>query len=215
MCSYIDMSTGDQQNVMTVTVQTLAHYEQNAQAFWQGTRDHDVSRNYTAFLSAMQQDCVLDILDLGCGPGRDVKYFADRGHRVIGLDGCQAFCAMAREYSGAPIVQQSFLALDLAPQSFDGIFANASLFHVPGSELARVLTELHAALKPGGILFTSNPRGSGEGWNGERYGHYMELETSKRFLEQANFALLEHYYRPSGRPRDQQPWLAIVSKKNG
>ena len=68
-------------------------------------------------------------------------------------------------------------------------------------------------MKPGGILFSSNPRGDGEGWNGERYGHYMELEASRAFLEQAGFVLLDHYYRPAGKPREQQPWLAIVSQK--
>lgn len=207
------MNSHNQDSLASITTLTLAHYEQHAHAFWEGTRDHDVSQNYTAFLSAMPGGRTLDILDLGCGPGRDVKYFADLGHRVTGLDGCPTFCDMARQYSGSPVLQQSFLALDLRPQCFDGIFANASLFHVPGSELARVLGELHTALKPGGILFTSNPRGHGEGWSGERYGHYMELATSKTFLERAGFSLLNHYYRPPGKPREQQPWLAIVSQK--
>jgi SAM-dependent methyltransferase len=192
---------------------TLSHYEDNAAAFWAGTKDHDVAQNYAAFLAPFPEGKQLDILDLGCGPGRDVYYFQSIGHRPIGLDGSSKFCDMASQYTGCQVLHQRFLSLELKPQAFDGIFANASLFHVPSRELPRVLNELHAALKPGGILFSSNPRGDGEGWSGPRYGHYMEFEPSKIFLEQAGFQILQHYYRPFGKPREQQPWLAIVSKK--
>lgn len=196
---------------------TLASYHNVASDFWQGTKDHDVSQNYQAFLSACQQnkteDAALDILDLGCGPGRDLRYFKSLGHRPIGLDGCARFCQMARDYSNCEVLQQQFLALNLSPNSFDGIFANASLFHVPSSQLLRVLQELHAALRSGGILFSSNPRGNAEGWSGSRYGHWMELDVSQAYLQQAGFSLLNHYYRPAGKPRAEQPWLAIVSQK--
>jgi SAM-dependent methyltransferase len=97
---------------------------------------------------------------------------------------------------------------------FDGVFANASLFHVPSRELPRVLDELHATLKPGGVLFASNPRGNNdEGWNRGRYGAYHDLETWRRYVTEAGFAELTHYYRPAGLPRDQQPWLATVWRK--
>ncbi|MFA5985323.1 MAG: class I SAM-dependent methyltransferase [Methylococcaceae bacterium] len=192
---------------------TLDYYNQNAETFWYGTKDHDVSQNYAAFLAPFPKQQVLDILDLGCGPGRDVKYFQALGHRPVGLDGSEIFCNMAREYTGCEILQQTFLNLDLPSQQFDGIFANASLFHVPSLELPRVLGELNAALKPGGILFLSNPRGDGEGWSGDRYGHFMQLESSQQFLQDAGFTVLDHYYRPLGQPKHLQPWLAIVSVK--
>lgn len=191
---------------------TLAHYESRAESFWEGTKDHDVSQNIEAFLSALPENRVLDILDFGCGPGRDLHTFKSLGHNPVGLDGSQSFCDMARKHSGCEILHQPFLNLQLEDNSFDGIFSNASLFHVPSSELLRVLNEFHQALRPNGILFTSNPRGNAEGWNGQRYGHYMELESSKEFLERAGFRIVHHYYRPDGLPREQQPWLAIVSK---
>ncbi|MCB1703560.1 MAG: class I SAM-dependent methyltransferase [Halioglobus sp.] len=193
---------------------TLGHYNGNAAAFWQGTKDHDVSQNYQKFLGRFPPAQQLDILDFGCGPGRDLCYFKSLGHRPVGLDGSRAFTEMARQHSGCPVLHQSFLALDLERAAFDGIFANASLFHVPAQELPRVLRELWDALRDGGILFTSNPRGSAEGWSGERYGHYMEFEVSQRYLEGAGFEILEHYYRPDGKPRNEQPWLAIVSRKH-
>ncbi len=191
---------------------TLNHYNQHADAFWLGTKDHDVAQNYEAFLAPFPHDKKLDILDFGCGPGRDVSYFKSLGHRPVGLDGSDKFCRMARLHTACPILEQSFLDLNLPRQAFDGIFANASLFHVPSEALPRVLTELKDALRPGGILFSSNPRGNSEGWFGQRYGHYMELEASKSYLEQAGFEVLRHYYRPLGKPIDQQPWLAIVSR---
>ena len=123
---------------------------------------------------------------------------------------------MAREHSGCEVWEQDFLALRLPAGSFDGIFANASLFHVPRQELPRVLSELHAALKPDGALFASNPRGNNEeGWNRGRYGAYHDLESWRGFLERAGFAELEYYYRPPGLPLERQPWLASVWRRIG
>ena len=192
---------------------TLAYYSNHAESFWLGTRDHDVSQNIEAFLSALPKKQPLDILDFGCGPGRDLYTFKTLGHKAVGLDGSAEFCQMAELHSSCPTLHQNFLDLRLAPDSFDGIFANASLFHIPSTELPTVLAKLNTALRSGGVLFSSNPRGSAEGWNGERYGHYMELDVSKSYLEQAGFCIHDHYYRPPGLPIDQQPWLAIVSQK--
>lgn len=197
----------------TIASNTLAHYQQNADAFWEGTKDHDVTQNYEAFLSALPKRKGLALLDLGCGPGRDLHYFKSVGHLPTGLDGTAAFCEMARTHSGCPVLHQNFLELDLPPSSFDGIFANASLFHVPRQEMVRVLSDLRAALVPGGIFFSSNPRGSGEGWNGQRYGTYLELEEYQQLLAEAGFKIITHYYRPKDLPREEQPWLAVVSQK--
>lgn len=191
---------------------TLSHYNQQAEDFWLGTKNHDVTQNHAAFLAPFPHNKTLDILDLGCGPGRDVLYFKSLGHRPVGLDGSEVFCGMARTLTGCPILQQKFLSLELPRLGFDGIFANASLFHVPSRELPRVLKDLHSALRPGGILFISNPRGNGEGWSGLRYGHYMQIDASERFLHAAGFEILDYYYRPAGKPLPEQPWLAIVAR---
>jgi SAM-dependent methyltransferase len=197
-----------------LTASTLAHYDRNARSFWEGTKDHDVAQNYAALLEAIEGAPPFVILDFGCGPGRDLAYFRSLGHEAVGLDGAASFVAMARAHSGCEVLHQDFLALDLPAGRFDGIFANASLFHVPGADLPRVLGELHAALKPRGVLFASNPRGNDEeGMSGERYGCYWSLETWRKFVSAAGFAELRHYYRPAGLPRDQQPWLATVWRK--
>jgi SAM-dependent methyltransferase len=193
---------------------TLAHYEANAGSFWEGTRDHDVTQNHAALLTNIEGPGPYTILDFGCGPGRDLAYFRSLGHEAVGLDGCRSFCEMARRHAGCEVLEQDFLTLALPAGRFDGVFANASLFHVPGEAIGRVLGQLWTALKPRGVLFASNPRGDGrEGWNGERYGRYWDLEGWRAAVAPAGFEEIAHYYRPPGKPREQQPWLATVWRK--
>ncbi len=197
-----------------ISAATLAHYNRNAEDFREGTRDHDVSQNIAALLRHIEGAPPFTILDFGCGPGRDLKAFIALGHVAIGLEGAERLAAMARADTGCAVWQQDFLQLDLPAAYFDGVFANAALFHVPGSELPRVLRELHATLKPRGVLFSSNPRGRNEeGWSGGRYGVYHDLEAWRRAMSEAGFVEIEHYYRPPGLPRAQQPWLASVWRR--
>jgi len=201
----------DQAQLEHLSEQTIGHYARAADDFWRGTRDHDVSQNRAALLDAIEGTPPFTILDLGCGPGRDLSYFRSLGHEAVGLDGTMAFVAMARSFSGCEVLHQDFLAMNLPRGRFDGIFANASLFHVPRQELPRVLRELSAALKPRGVLFSSNPRGNNEeGFSGGRYGCFLDLDTWRGHLAAAGFVELRHYYRPAGLPLHQQPWLATV-----
>ncbi|WP_372655144.1 class I SAM-dependent methyltransferase [Halobacteriovorax sp.] len=196
-----------------ITETTLGHYNGRAEAFWNGTKDHDVSQNIDALLSSIQGIAPFKILDFGCGPGRDTLELKERGHLPTGLDGCENFTKMARDHSGCEVLHQNFLELNLKENYFDGIFANASLFHIPKSEFQRVLKDLVNSLKSGGVLFSSNPRGSAEGWNGERWAYYMELEEYEEHLKAAGLKLESHYYRPKGLPREQQPWIACIARK--
>jgi len=197
-----------------ISTRTLAHYELNAASFRAGTRDHDVRQNIDALLRHIGGPSPFTILDFGCGPGRDLKAFVQLGHLAIGLEGAAALAAMARHDSGCEVWEQDFLALELPPERFDGVFANASLFHVPSQELPRVLRQLRGTLVPNGVLFSSNPHGQNEeGWNRGRYGAYHDLESWRRTMNAAGFQEIEHYYRPTGLPRHQQPWLASVWRR--
>ena len=207
--------TAPHDDLLLIATKTLEHYNERAVEFWEGTRDHDVKQNIEALLHHIRGESPLRILDFGCGPGRDLAAFHTLGHEAIGLEGSPPLAAMARTHSGCEVWEQNFLALQLPCEYFDGIFANASLFHVPRQELPRVLSELHTTLKPDGVLFASNPRGNNEeGWNRGRYGSYHDLESWRALLTAAAFTELEHYYRPPGLPLDQQPWLASVWRKN-
>jgi len=208
------MASAADDDLGAIADRTLAHYRQRAQSFWEGTRDHDVSENIAALLGAINAEPPFTILDFGCGPGRDLAALTRLGHRAIGLEGAPEFVSMAREYSGCEVWEQDFLQLRLPDAGFDGVFANAALFHVPKQALPRVLSELRATLKPGGVLFSSNPRGNDdEGWNSGRFGVWHSLEGWRSYLAAAGFSELRHYYRPPGLPREQQAWLATVWRR--
>jgi SAM-dependent methyltransferase len=202
--------------LVQVGLSTLEHYERSAASFWEGTRNYDVSQNVAALLRHISSPPPPSILDLGCGPGRDLATFRALGCEALGLDGAESFVRMARQHSGCEVWHQDLLALTLPPARFDGVFANAVLFHVPSQTLPRVLQELHRTLKPGGVLFSSNPHGPDiERWQGQRFGSYLSLPTWRSHLESAGFSELEHYYRQEGAPRAEQPWLASVWRRRG
>ena len=201
-------------DLQRIAARTLAHYDQRAADYWAGTRDHDVSQNINALLGHIVAPAPFDLLDLGCGPGRDLRTFKSLGHRAVGLEGSPELAAMARAHSGCEVLEQNLLRLELADAQYDGVFANAVLFHIPSQELPRVLKQLHATLKPGGVLFSSNPRGDGqEGWNGDRYGAFHDWPAWQAHVGAAGFVELAHYYRPEGVPMEQRPWLASVWRK--
>lgn len=209
-----DMPTHDANQLRRLVDITLGHYQRSAEDFWSGTRHHDVSQNYAALLDAIEGEAPYRILDLGCGPGRDLHYFRSLGHQATGLEGAAGFVAMARAYSGCEVLQQNFLEMTLPPGQFDGVFANASLFHVPSQELPRVLLELQVSLKPQGVLFSSNPRGNNEeGLSANRYSCFFDLDTWRDYVTAAGFVEVQHYFRPPGLPRHRQRWLVTVWRK--
>ena len=197
-----------------ISTSTIGHYRSMASDYRDGTWNHDVSQNIQAQLAAIAGAPPYRILDLGCGPGRDLVTFRDLGHVVVGLDGCPEFVDMARVVSGCEVWQQDLLSMTLPPTSFDGVFANAVLFHVPSRALPSVLDRLHAALRPGGVLLASNPRGQDEeGFVDGRYACFYSFDTWRRLVSRGGFALVDHYFRPPGKPRRQQPWLATLWRK--
>ena len=197
-----------------IAAHTLDYYNQKADDFFANTIDHDVEQNIDALLQNINATAPFTILDVGCGPGRDLKTFSQRGHTAVGLEGAERFVDMARAYSGCEVWLQDFLNPVLPDNHFDGVFANASLFHIPSQVLPAVLLKYHAALKSGGVFFSSNPHGMNqEGWMNGRYGAYHDLSRWRDYMQAAGFLELTYYYRPEGAPREQQPWLASVWRK--
>lgn len=195
---------------------TIAEYQVTAASFREGTWEHDVSQNRDALVAAMPKNPG-KILDLGCGPGRDLVAFKSQGHTVVGLDATPAFVEMAQQLAGCEVWQQSFLTLELPLEGFDGIFANASLIHVPHADMVKVLGDLWRSLVFNGAIVMSMVRGDGEGYiarpTGYRYVAGWEYATLAPCLEQAGFKILHHYYRPPGLPCENQSWLVIVACK--
>ncbi len=196
---------------------TIAEYQATAESFRTGTWDHDVSQNRNALLALMPQNPGR-ILDFGCGPGRDLMAFKTLGQEAIGLDATPAFVEMAKHITGCEVWQQNFLNLDLPSRSFHGVFANASLLHVPEVYMEQVLRDLYDCLVVGGAIVMSLARGSGEGFapraTGERYTSFWEYETIVPYVETAGFTIVDHYYRPPGLPKQDQSWVVVVAQRN-
>ena len=197
-----------------LTRRTIGHYEFNSESYQIGTVDHDVSQNYMALLDSIESEITFKILDFGCGPGRDLRYFKSLGHIPTGIEGSETFVKVTRTTIGCDVHHMNFINLDLPQFEYDGIFANATLFHVPRQEINRVMLELHEALKERGVLFCSNPRGNNqEGFSGERYGFYYDWKTWKEICLNTGFEEIRHFYRPDCIPEEERPWLASVWRK--
>ena len=190
---------------------TLAHYDHAADAFWEGTATTTSART-SALLSRLEAGAVRDPRPRLRPRPRPV-HFRDLGHEAVGLDGAARFVDMARAHTGCEVLHQDFLALDLPRGHFDGVFANASLFHVPAQELPRVLGEL----RPRSARAASSSARTRTGRHRRLARRALRRVPRPRdvamLVVAAGFVELDHYYRPPGLPRSQQPWLATVWRK--
>ena len=160
---------------------TLRYYTENADLFIAGTISADLSATQERFLAGLAPGA--SILDFGCGSGRDTKAFLKRDYRVTATDGSPELCRLASEYTGIPVRQMMFQKLD-EHEAYDGIWACASILHVPSAELPAVFRRMITALKPGGIIYTSFKYGTFEGErNGRRFTDFTE-GSFEAFLKQ-------------------------------
>ena len=197
---------------------TVQDYAAVAEGYAAGNLDHDVSQNINAALRG--RAAPLSVLDLGCAGGRDLAHFIRMGHRATGVAGSEAFAAIARRTApDATVVCCNLLDLDLGDSSFDAIYANAVLFHLPSAAMPSLLSKVVAALRPGGVFLASNAHGFGEdkeGWTDGRtagtrsYVSWLSEKTWCALCEDAGLELIELYYRPPGRPRERQPFLGTA-----
>lgn len=192
-------------------IKTLAYYNENADTFIEGTLSVDMSEIQNKFTSYLEEGS--HILDAGCGSGRDSLAFKQAGYTVTAIDGCKALCEKASELLGQPV--RNILFEDITEENiYDGIWACATLLHIPSSEIVEVFRRLMIALKEGGIFYASFKYGDFEG---ERNGRYFTDYTEKRFatlLEQfPEFTQLEQFITIDQRPDREERWLNVVLRK--
>jgi SAM-dependent methyltransferase len=140
--------------------ETLAYYDDNAQSYASATLAFDMAREHARFAQGLSAGA--SILDLGCGGGRDLAILCAAGFKAIGLDTSRQLARVAREHSGCRVVVGDMRNPPFEDGIFDGIWATASLLHLPRDEVSSTLTRLRRLLRPGGHFFASVKSGTGE-----------------------------------------------------
>ena len=194
---------------MTVN-KNVEYYNKNADSFFAGSVAADMSDVQSRFLSYVPAGG--RILDAGCGSGRDSKAFLDAGYDVVSFDASEEMCRRASEYTGKPVLNMRFE--DVAYEAeFDGIWACASLLHVPVEELPDVLKKMGRALKPGGVMYASFKYGEGTVFRGERqFSDFTEISIVPLF-EQAGFEIVSNVVGTDSRPgREDEKWINVIGK---
>ncbi len=159
---------------------TVVYYDSNAQAFYDRTINSDVSRSYDAFLSYLPERAL--ILDAGCGVGRDAKYFLSQGYRVTAFDASEKMVEMASAETGTEVMHLAFQDMAFS-EAFDGVWAQASLLHVPYHQTRDIYQKIHRALKPGGFFHASYKYGNGHMDTQERDFWNMDETNVRSYLE--------------------------------
>lgn len=192
---------------------TIDYYNSNAELFSNDTLEVDFHAIQDEFLQLLPSDA--HILDLGCGAGRDTKYFLNKGYHVEATDGSEELCEIASKNTGVEVKQSFFQDLK-EDEKYDGIWACASLLHLKADELPDVFMRIHNALKKDGIFYVSFKYGQYEGNRNGRYFTDMTEERLHSLLLRTNifFELIKEWISEDVRPgRDNEKWLNILMRK--
>ena len=184
---------------------TLHYYQNHAQDFFDGTVNVNMTPLYEAFTRHLAPGA--QILDAGCGSGRDAKAFHEMGYQVDAFDASSAMVELARQHTGLPVQLMSFSEIDGKAQ-YDGIWCCASLLHVPSYELPAVMQKLADALKPGGVWYVSFKHGNGERVQGERRFTDMDEEGLRELLKAVSgMEIASLWATQDNRPDRNETWL--------
>ena len=197
---------------MTDIDKTLKYYNENAQSFASGTVSVKFTEVQDKFLEKLNPDAY--ILDFGCGAGRDTKYFLSREYQVDAVDGSEQLCRIASEYTGIKVRQMLFQELD-EKEKYDGIWACASILHLPKKQLREVLENMYAALKSEGWIYTSFKYGEFKGERNGRYFTDFTTDTFKDFIHDMHgLKIEEQWITGDVRPgRGEEKWLNLLLQK--
>ncbi len=191
---------------------TLRYYSSCAKEFYRDTIDVDLIAIQERFLSKLNRGAY--ILDFGCGSGRDTKYFLERGYQVDAIDGSVELCKLASEYTGIEVKNMLFQDLKDV-EKYDGIWACASILHLPVNSLIDVMTKMVQALRGNGIIYTSFKYGIFEGERGGRFFTDMTEKSFEDILRNINdLHIEEQWITADVRPgRGEEQWLNLMLRK--
>jgi SAM-dependent methyltransferase len=191
---------------------TIDFYNSHAKQYIAETVNIDISNLRNHFLELIPKGC--HILDLGCGSGRDSRFFLDHGYSVTAIDASYELAILASEYIGQTVKNLSFQELDYMEEFF-GIWACASLLHCPKAEMSTVMQRMNMALKPDGIIYMSFKYGTDERIDerGRFFNNYTETDMSKMLLDHSDFYIVELFTESKPLRSGIQNWLNVIVKK--
>lgn len=191
---------------------TINYYNKNAKDFARGTVEVDFVDMQKRFTDKLQNNA--QILDFGCGSGRDTKYFLEHGFQVTAIDGSKELCRLASEYTGIEVKQMLFQELSDI-NLYDGIWACSSILHLQKAELKQVLKKMEQALKSNGVVYTSFKYGTFEGERNGRYFTDMTEESFENMLKGIEGLVVEEQWITTDvRPgRGEERWLNLILRK--
>ena len=191
---------------------TIDYYEQNAKSFIEGTLNVDFTEIQDAFLGLLPEKAM--ILDFGCGSGRDLKCFLERGYSVDAMDGSLELCKAASNYTGIEVKHMYFHELD-EYEKYDGIWACASILHVKKEELPEIIRKMSLAAKANGIIYLSFKYGDFEGERNGRYFTDMTEEPMEELLADfPEFTVEKQWITGDVRVgRGDERWLNMILRK--
>lgn len=189
----------------------IEYYNRNADAFFEGTVNADMSLwrdKFEAYLPTGGR-----VLDAGCGSGRDSKAFIQHGFSVVAFDASSEMCRKATELIDQEVRQMRFDEMTFV-EEFDGIWACASLLHVPYEDLPDTVDKLQKALVKGGVLYASFKYGEGAKKRGERTFSDFTENSVILLLSEAEFEIIECSVTADIRPgRDDEKWVNVIARK--
>jgi SAM-dependent methyltransferase len=190
---------------------TINYYEENFENYKTNTQRLNFSNIQKIFIKKLKANST--ILDFGCGTGRDTKFFLDNNFYVKAIDGSKKMCQIASEYCNIKVDQILFNDFNEI-NCYDGIWACASLLHLPYLELNSIFHKLHDALKKDGILYTSFKLGTFEGYIDNRYFTFL---TYERFIKipaiKTLFKVDTYFISEDIRDDTNQKWLNVFLVK--
>lgn len=192
--------------------ESIGYYDDNKEEFFENTSNVDMSDIYVEFESYL--DINDKVLDLGCGSGRDSKHFIDSGYKVTSVDGSKELCKLASEYIGQDVLNLSFKEMNFE-KDFDGVWACASLLHIPSKQMPKVLEKIRRALKEEGVCYLSFKYGTGEKMVGKRLFSCYTESMFKELIEQNRGFHLEHMWLTMDKRegREDEKWLNVIIKR--
>ena len=195
-----------------MNTKTIEYYNENVDKFVNDTQDVVFCATQDLFLSYLNEGN--SILDLGCGSGRDTKYFLSKGYKVDATDGSEEICKVASDYTGINVKCLLFNELDEIDK-YDGIWACASILHLDRDDLIDVFHRIARALKDNGILYTSFKYSEFEGMRNGRYFTDFTLESFNEFQTNIPEFIIEKKWitRDVRAGREDEKWLNLIMRK--